>query len=267
MCVISVNSVAARRAAAVFGVTALRFVSVDTVRNPSGPLPPRTYWRRRLVVLGALLAIVALVAWGCSLSSDAGQKNNIAGGGSSSSPSSLPTIPSETSTSPTPTGSDSSGSGTPSGSASSGSQDPSASKSSKVRKKHGKKLCPSEDLRVTVRTDERYYKKDEKPKFTLVVVNIARSKCWVDVGSAATRFNVISGSDHVWSTADCPSGKKHKLRKFKSGGVYTTSVRWNKTRSWQGCPERDATAKAGYYVLDARVDKAKPKNRAVFVLK
>ncbi|MGH3096713.1 MAG: hypothetical protein ACRDMV_12030, partial [Streptosporangiales bacterium] len=145
---------------------------MDTVRNPSGPLPPHTYWRRRLVVLGALIVIVGLVAWGCSLSSDASQKNNVAGAGGSS-PSSLPTIPSETSTSPTPTASDSTATATPSGSASSGSQDPSATASPKVRKRHGKRLCPSEDLRVTLRTDERYYSKDENPKFTLIVVNIA----------------------------------------------------------------------------------------------
>ncbi|MGH3500559.1 MAG: hypothetical protein ACRDQA_06640, partial [Nocardioidaceae bacterium] len=100
-----------------------------------------------------------------------------------------------------------------------------------------------------------------------IVVNIARSKCYVDVGSVGTRLNVISGDDHVWSTADCPSGKKHKLRKFSSGGVYTTSVTWKKTRSWEGCPDREVSAKPGYYVLDARVGKAKPKDRAVFVLK
>ncbi|MQA06752.1 MAG: hypothetical protein GEV07_30000 [Streptosporangiales bacterium] len=233
---------------------------MDTLRNPTGPLPTGTYWRRRLIVLAVLLAVVGGVVWACTRNSDAGQKPVSA----ASSSSALPTVPSETAT-PTVTetpGASGSSSGTPTAS---GSKSGSASPS--VSKRGGKTICPTDDVRVSVRSDQKFYAANEDPKFTVIIVNLRKSTCYIDMGKEAAYLKVISGKDRVWSNVDCSRRKAEDLRKFASGDVYTSTVTWKRTRSAEGCKNTDIEAKPGYYVVDARVGKAKPKDRPVFVLR
>lgn len=235
--------------------------NVDTLRNPTGPLSPSTYWRRRVLLLGVLLLVVVGFAWACTRNSGAEQKPTSAVG----TPSDLPTIPSDT-TSPTPTPTPSltaSGTGTPTDPASTS---PARPTSPKPSTKNGKVLCPVGDLRVSVRTDQKFYSPKQQPKFTLILVNVHKTSCYVDLGSQALGVTVYSGSDRVWSTMDCAKGPASRLRKLHSGGVYTVSATWNRVRSVKGCAKTTVTARPGYYVLDGRVGKAKPNDRAVFVL-
>lgn len=210
-------------------------------------------------MLAVLFAVVASVVWACTRNSDADQKPVSA----ASSSSALPTVPSETATptvteSPTP---GASSSATPGASDSTGSASPSASR------RGGKTLCPTDDVRVSVRADRKFYDPGEQPKFTVIIVNLRKSPCYIDMGKEAAFLKVISGEDRVWSNADCSSRKDRDLRKFASGDVYTSTMTWKRTRSAEGCENTDIEAKPGYYVVDARVGKAKPKDRPVFVLR
>lgn len=241
------------------------------------------------MVLAVVLVAVALVAWACSHTSGAQQQPM----GVVTTPTDLPTVPSET-TSPTPSptpgrGGQPTGTGTPAatgtatgeptgkaGKDGKGGKDGKrpagaertehATPSSTAGKRDGKALCAADDLRVSVRTDQKFYDKSEKPRLTLIVVNVGRSRCWVDLGAASSSLFVISGKDRIWTSTDCGKVAKEKLRRFASGGVYTSSITWDRLRSRSGCPDRTAEAKSGYYVLDARIGKAKPRDRAVFVL-
>lgn len=246
--------------------TDARFIveGVDTLRNPAGPLRASIYWRRRIVIIGVLLAIVAGVVWACTRNSDAEQKQPASAASSSSN---LPTVPAETASptnsvtpSPGTSGSGSTSTSTATGSASSTSSSP------KVSKRGGKTLCPDSDLRVSVRTDQKFYAPDEHPKITVIVVNLRKSTCYVDMGTAAASMTIISGKDRVWSNNDCSKRPGEQLKKFASGDVYTSSVTWQRNRSEKGCPSTKGTAKPGYYVIDAKVGKAKPDDRPVFVL-
>ncbi|MBO0829459.1 MAG: hypothetical protein J2P24_16930 [Streptosporangiales bacterium] len=231
---------------------------MDTVRNPSGPLPPSTYWRRRVVLIGVLLLVVVGIAWACARNSGAEQPTGAVG-----SPSGLPTVPSDTA-SPTPTPTPTaSGSATPTGSATTPAPGPTSPKPSM---RNGKVLCPASDLRVTVRADRKFYSSKQQPKFTLILVNVHKTSCYVDLGSKAIGVTVYSGSDRVWSTTDCAKGPGSQLHKLPSGGVYTANATWNRVRSVRGCAKTTVTAKPGYYVLDGTVDAAKPNDRTVFVL-
>lgn len=256
-----------RRAVVAMGGSRSIVGCVDTLRNPTGPLPPSTYWRRRLLIIGVLLVVVALVVWACTRSSGAEQKPT---GAAASQSSKLPTVPEETA-SPTPSatpsasGSDATGSPTPS---TSKSESKGSTKSSpKPSKRDGKTLCPADDLRVSVRTDQKFYSPKESPKITVIVVNLRKSTCYVDLGKEAASLTIISGKDRIWSNADCTDRPDEKLKKFASGDVYTSSVTWKRDRSAKGCPGTDATAEPGYYVIDAKVGKAEPDDRPVFVLK
>lgn len=46
---------------------------MPSLRQPVGPLPASIYWRRRLVVFAALIAVLALIVWLTS-GSDGGSK-------------------------------------------------------------------------------------------------------------------------------------------------------------------------------------------------
>ncbi|MQA78379.1 MAG: hypothetical protein GEV10_07860 [Streptosporangiales bacterium] len=236
---------------------------MDTLRNPSGPLPASTYWRRRLVIIGVLLAVVAGVVWACANNSGAEQKPT----GAAGTPTDIPTVPADTvspTPTPTPTGTGTTGTGEPTGTATTGTTSAKASPSLSTR--NGKLLCPASDLRVSVRSDQKFYSAGQQPKFTLIVVNLRKKPCYVDVGSSALGVTVISGKDRVWSTVDCAKSPAEKLRRFESGDVYTATASWKKTRSAKGCPATKGTAKPGYYVLDGHVGKVKPEERSVFVL-
>lgn len=236
---------------------------VDTLRNPAGPLPASIYWRRRIVIIGVLLALVAGVVWACSRNSGAEPKASSA----ASKTSDLPTVPAETASptvsatpSPTPSGSTGTGTATPSGTTSSTAASP------KPSKRDGKTLCPASDLRVSVRTDQKFYSAKEEPKFTVIIVNLRKSSCYVDLGTAAASLTVISGKDRVWSNIDCSKRPGEQLKKFASGDVYTSTMTWQRNRSAKGCPDISSTAKPGYYLIDAKVGKAEPDDRPVFVL-
>lgn len=212
------------------------------------------------MLLGVLLVLVVGVAWACTRNSGAEQKPT----GAVGSPTALPTIPSDTaSPSPTPTPTTTSGTATPTGSASTSKA---RATSPKPSTSNGKVLCPVSDLRVSVRTDQKFYSAKQNPKFTLILVNVHKTSCYVDLGSKALGVTVISGKDRVWSTMDCAKGPATRLHKLPSGGVYTANATWDRVRSVKGCAKTSVTAKPGYYVLDGRVGKAKPKDRAVFVL-
>lgn len=234
---------------------------MDTLRNPTGPLPPSTYWRRRVTLLGVLLLVVVGLAWACTRNSGAEQKPT----GAVGSPSDLPTIPSDTaSPTPTPTPTPTlTGTGTPTGTGSTTAARPTSPRPSTS---NGKVLCPASDLRVSVRTDQKFYSPKQQPKFTLILVNVHKTSCYVDLGSRALGVTVYSGKDRVWSTADCARGPDSRLHKLPSGGVYTANATWNRVRSVRGCAKTTVTAKPGYYVLDGQVGSAKPNDRAVFVL-
>jgi hypothetical protein len=213
------------------------------------------------MLLGVLLLVIVGVVWACSRNSGAEQKPT----GAISTPTALPTIPSDTATptpTPTPT-TTASGSGTPTGTATT----PGArSTTPKPSMSNGKVLCPVSDLRVSVRTDQKFYAPKQNPKVTLILVNVHKTSCYVDLGSRALGVTVFSGKDRVWSTMDCAKGPASRLHKLPSGGVFTTSATWDRVRSVKGCAKTTVTAKPGYYVLDGQVGKAKPKDRVVFVL-
>jgi hypothetical protein len=68
---------------------------MSSVVNPVGPLPPRVYWVRRLVVLGVPLILILIIAVSCS--GGGGKKSPTAGTGG---PSTTPTVTTSTTSDP-----------------------------------------------------------------------------------------------------------------------------------------------------------------------
>ncbi|KIH97564.1 hypothetical protein LP52_18435 [Streptomonospora alba] len=110
--------------------------------------------------------------------------------------------------------------------------------------------CRPSDVVVTLETDKSDYAWDDKPKFKLTLVNTEDQTCTVDVGPESMELRVTSGDDRVFSTADCADGSDSDKQKLQRGVPDTTTVTWNRKRSWKDCPDKDVTAKRpGTYVV------------------
>jgi hypothetical protein len=209
----------------------------DTFRNDIGV---DVYWRRRMAALVGVLVVVAVVAWACS--STGGPENaseESASLAQSATPNPLPDILSTVTVTPSP-------SPTP---------DP-TSRSRKVqeiaRDKRPGDVCDAPDLVLNMADRGEVYAPGSQPRFILTLVNIGEVMCTVDVGPRGMEVRITSGSDRVWSSADCVSGEIDNVHKLERGIPYVREVEWDRHRSGTDCKTEQAVARPGTYVAVAR---------------
>lgn len=242
---------------------------MGSLRNPVGSLAPAVYWRRRVLVVLAVIAVLALVLYACS-GSGSGKKQPSANGQSSGPAASQSSIP-DTGGSSSQTasgggasgGASSSSAGAPSGSVTSaggtggtnstaggasgtGGTGGTGGTAGGTGPTGGSTGGPGCQLSLSLTTQSAAYANGVDPQFTVAVVNRGTSDCDVDVSPKSLVLDVFSGQDHVWSSADCATGGKD-LRGIAPGAVETVTYSWNRTRSAQGCAPNAATVKLGMY--------------------
>ncbi len=189
------------------------------VLHPVGPLPPATYWRRRVVLVLGLLVLV-LVARSC-VGGDTHPRAQV-----STRPTAAPTPARAPATTPKPTAR------------------PTATG-----------VCPDSAVRVTVRTDAAEYAVGGSPRLTVTVTNTSTVPCRRDLGPGAVELLVYSGADRIWSSDDCSTDRGKELLTLKAGASLEKTVTWSGKRSAPGCPSPAARpdAKPGTYRVLARV--------------
>lgn len=214
-------------------------MDVDTYSDEDCP----AYWRRRAMVLGGVVAVVALLAWACG-----GEKQTARPAGAADVPTPpIPVLPTVTVTAaPTATG-------TPS-------PEPSAEKKSAPA--GGR--CDPDDLVLTFRMDQTVYPEGRLPRLHLSLVNVGERTCTYDTGPANLRIRITSGPDRIWSAEHCAAGSSP--RKLRRGVPYIQTITWDRRRSAPGCPKSRPAAKPGTYVATVRLDGLKP-HRKVFHLR
>ena len=172
---------------------------MSTVLRPAGPEPAQVYWTRRLLVLGGLILVVALI-W--SLISGLGGGNGDAQG---------------------TTQGDAAADGV--------TQETPATDAPAAR------TCTAEDLTLIVTTDTHAYPAGSQPVFTVTITNTGDSSCAVDAGEASRELLVTSGSDRIWSSLDCAAADAaERVLLLPAGGSDDpVSVTWPRIRSAAGC--------------------------------
>ena len=227
------------------------------------PGDPATYWRRRVFALGGVLGVVALLAWACSGASGKEETQQAAEKkatkpSASAQPATTVTVTVTPSGTPSPSGS-------ASPSASPGATGPSefASPSPSAKKPGPDDPCGPGDVVVTSDLGHQTYKGGEQPQFRVTVVNTGKRTCAYDVGPKAIELRITSGSDHVWSSADCASVSD--ARHLKRGVPYTRTITWNRTRSNAKCHHTDQKAKPGTYVVRLRGDHVKNESHVFYL--
>jgi hypothetical protein len=181
--------------------------------HPVGPLPASTYWRRRLVLI-VLLVAVLLVLRSCTA------------GGSTRHPSPA--------SSPHPTS-------TPAGQHAAAAS-PTSSPTPPVIGP-----CPDSALTLTVATDAATYKVGGTPRITMTVTNTSGGPCTRDLGGDAVQLLVFSGSDRIWANTDCSHDSSRNVMTLQARQVLQTTVLWSGHRSAPGCPTPQAAALPGTY--------------------
>jgi hypothetical protein len=181
------------------------------------------YWRRRAVALAGVLGAVGLLAWACAVTGE-GEPVPTAGAAESASPppppTAMPTVTVTTTTTPEPDPADDGG------------------------------PCDGKDLVVNMSAADDTFAGSERPEFRITVVNTGHGTCEFDTDSLDVR--ITSGSDRIWSSAECRHGDAPK-ETLRRGIPYVDTVTWDRSRGCKGKSE----ARPGTYVADLKGMKTK----------
>ena len=221
-----------------------------SVTRPRGPLPPRVYWTRRLLVLTLACALVFGV--GRLLGGTPGDED-----GPSAQPAAAQgEAASETATRtalPTPTV---------------GTDD-----RKKPAKKRGAKARPSKtplampsgpcrdsDVRVVPAMEGKAYAGDDV-QLTLELSTAESAACTWQVSRNSVAVKVTSGNDRIWTSQECPAAVPNRPVVLRSAKPTTVEVTWSGRRSDPDCSRTTLWALPGYYHLSAAAMGSEPESQ------
>ncbi|NUP47343.1 MAG: hypothetical protein HOW97_08515, partial [Catenulispora sp.] len=101
-------------------------------------------------------------------------------------------------------------------------------------------------LSLVLTSQSPQYANGDHPSFTVTAFNKGTADCDVDLGPKSLVLNIYSGSDRVWSSADCASGGPD-IRGIAPGTALNVPYTWDRIRSSAGCPAGAQLAKLGMY--------------------
>jgi len=256
---------------------AVRVYGDPIMRATVGPLPSAVYWRRRAVVLGAVLLGIIVLFVSCS----GGDKNDQRGGkGSPSSQLPTPAPAKTTPGSPGPSfaegvpggngpslpalgdlesdgpGDDGSGTGTGTGSGTATTPPPgngTGQNTNVTAPADGS--CADTELAVAAGTPTVSVKRGATVQMSLTVKNISTRACGRDVGAGPQELYLDQAARKYWSSDTCSTDKGSDVKQFAPGEVRVYKVSWNGRQS-TSCAGSAASGDApapGQYELRARL--------------
>ncbi|MCK6209771.1 hypothetical protein KZX45_04355 [Georgenia sp. EYE_87] len=180
-------------------------------------------WRRRIVALIVLLALVAGLVWGVgalvrTLTAQGAEDGTSSAQGSA--------------------GAGSEDDAGPASSAGAAEEEPAGPVDP------GK--CSPRDLDVRLSATP-----GQPTSFAVTLTNRAEVACLLDAGAASLVVTVHSGEDRVWSSGDCVVEPAARELLLDSGDSTETAIRWDGTRSAKGCPGGQGAAQPGSYRVAA----------------
>ena len=187
---------------------------MGSLLHPVGSEPEGVYWMRRAVVVAAVLAV--LVAGFFLFRPQGGDPVTAVPASTGSvtptaSPTDTPATPTPT---PTPT---------------------------------GPIVCDANTATMSLAGYQKV-KQGAKQPFKIVITNTGKVNCVLDLSSTNFGLEVTSGSDRIWSTADCAKWVPAKKTTLKPNKTHEFSVEWGLVRSSAGCKTSKDVVKPGTYV-------------------
>ncbi|HYN97142.1 MAG TPA: hypothetical protein VES42_25160 [Pilimelia sp.] len=225
------------------------------MRLTVGPLPSAVYWRRRAVVLGALLLVVMVFYASCSGSGSPGADRREAGGGS---PSPTPAVtsqpvptgsvltpetadPADTATPPQPGGPAQSGPPVAPPPATGGAEAPAATEP-----------CSDSEMAVAPVPATVVISRNARVNIRLMIRNDADRACSRDVGADVQELRIVRGAETIWSSDHCGPARGSDVRDFAPGADREYMVTWNgrsSTKCAGGVPTGPVPPAGSYQLL------------------
>lgn len=198
---------------------------MGSLLHPTGSESPQVYWRRRVVVVVLPLVLVVALIWAVW------PKNEPPAQPPTATPSVSAVVEASSSASAAVT-------------AVSASPSPS-----------GPQACVAPDLKVTLAGYQKVKQGSNQP-FKVSIGNAGTAACILSVTAKTFTLTVTSGTDRIWSTADCAKWVPTKKQTLKPQGNYEFDITWELVRSKAKCKTGTAPVKAGTYVAKASLSSA-----------
>ena len=202
--------------------------------RPVGSQPPSVYWRRRLVVLGSVVVLVALLGMTVKIITSGGGERAGAKGASQSSAAKKP------------------GASSPSPSASSR---PVTSTTPHTRASRSSSTppptCVAKDLAISAVTGKASYQVGDQPLLELQVANTSKTPCVQDLADKQVELKVYNGESRVWGSHDCKIQPGTAPRTLAPNTPVRVAITWSGLSSRPGCAGTRQRVGAGTYTLYA----------------
>lgn len=233
--------------------------------RPSGPLPPRVYWVRRVLALAVLVLVISLVWWLVSAAGFTEDEPSASGDGRT-----------------TAADDDPDAGGTPGDEQPSGQPDPGspATRTRPTDKPPDETTeKPDDDGQVPGQNGDRP-DKPRKPKLaqptgdctpsgvditievsdsrvgrsnsaTLLLTSTQTPACTLSITPDLLLMKVTSGSDTIWSSDDCPDALRVQQLVVRADPATRYDFTWNGKRSADGCQANPGSIEPGGYWVKA----------------
>lgn len=191
---------------------------MGSLLHPVGSQPSWVYWARRAAVVVAVLLVVGGL-WvlifqpgGSPVAAVPAQQSP--SGVTTPQPSATPTPEATPTPSPTPT---------------------------------GPAVCDETNAKISLAGYQKV-KQGGKQAFRVSVGNRDSANCVLDLKPANFSLTVTSGTDRIWTTADCPKWVPAKKQSLKPQRAYEFTIEWPLRRSAAGCKTTKDVLRPGTYV-------------------
>lgn len=218
--------------------------TVAPVLHPVGPLPAAVYWRRRLVVLAVLLAVLGGLGWlVVALVTGSGSSAAASGSTTSSEPVGTPAldrvVPSPAGVrTPTPPPSTT----------------PPAPASPAAPAQQAGAPCGDDVIALEVRTPGTIAA-GSSPVLELVVTNTATVPCTRVLDQQLQEMVLLDGAGtRVWGSNDCQPETSSDTRTLAPGEQVVFPLTWSGLTSEPSCTAARVPVAPGGYVVRARLD-------------
>ncbi len=231
--------------------------TVGDVLHPVGSLPPRVYWKRRILGIAVvlLLAVVPFLLLGGGGASEAADGVDPQPTGPPAATPQLELVPAQPlqTTTAAPSTSPPEGSGQPSGSAPAPPTDPPATDATTTPPPAEPVACTDKMLTVTASSEQPKYSAQDRPTLLMTVQNSTAQPCTRDIGTAQQEWGLFDGEVRLWGSNDCLSEPVSDVQILKPGQEVVLRVEWSGLTSDRACAQPRKRLPPGDYQLRARI--------------
>jgi hypothetical protein len=219
--------------------------------SPGRPLTPAVYWRRRLFVIGLLVALVLIVVNG--LGGDSEPRAGVQASTVGSDPAASSDAPT---TGPVPGTSNKGKKSKGKKSKKNAANEPTTTLPTAPPLAVPDGMCADDDIAATPTVLNAVAGRSATIVINLRTITTAACTWQVSAETLALRISV--GDDEVWASRECADQVPERSVVVRQAVTSTYELRWNTRRSETGCPKNTEYAAAGDYRVTVAAYGAEP---------